>query len=66
MNAAYTIRMNPNTTMANDWYNGYEGDGYTLEEARDLAGDLNNDLQLVDAAGLVKFHVKADGNYTAA
>lgn len=58
--------MSPNTAAANDWLAGYEGDGYTLNEARDLAGDIDNDLQLVDAAGFVKYFVSADGNYTSA
>lgn len=62
----YTIRMNVNTAEANDWYVGYEGDGYTLNEARDLAGDLDNDLQLVDEHGLVVYFVSASGSYMAA
>lgn len=62
----YTIRMNVNTAEANDWYVGYDGTGYTLSEACELAVDLDNSLMLIDAAGFVRYFVSASGNYMAA
>lgn len=62
----FYISMDPSSSIGSDWYTHYRGDLYTLNEARDLARDLGEDLRLVNPQGVTRYYVHADGNYHAA
>lgn len=62
-----TVAMNPSNPDALAWYTyAYNGEGYYLEEAIELAKDLNQDLRLIGTDGSVIFYVYADGDYQVA
>lgn len=65
----YRLVMDPCTAGARCWLESVDPDPSaeltgTLERARDLARDYESPIDLLDARGIIRFRVTADGNYT--